>query len=171
MPVHSMVVGRIIPRGIGSPRARTTANGKSFARSAETPTAPLNCSQRRCGTYVARTQPSIKLNMWQRDTVREKPDLRVPRSYGVFRSDCLSFAFATCDTLPEPGVLTQSASASVALTEAYSATNSAPSYVVTSSSDPSEQSVFSGSNLYESIVDGRVAGIWVGHTIYRAIPA
>lgn len=31
--------------------------------------------------------------------------------------------------------------------------------------------MFSGPNLYESIVDGRVASIWVGHTIYRAIPA
>jgi hypothetical protein len=69
------------------------------------------------------------------------------------------------------GVLTQSASASVQLTEAYSATNGASSYVVTSSSDPSEQSVFSDPNLYESIVDGRVTSIWVGHTIYRAIPA
>ncbi len=69
------------------------------------------------------------------------------------------------------GVLTQSASASAQLAEAYSATNNASSFIVTASSDPSEQSVFSGPNLYETIVDGRVTSIWVGHTIYQAVPA
>jgi len=73
------------------------------------------------------------------------------------------------------GVLTQSpsqsASASAQLTEAYSATNNASSLIVTTNSDPSEQSVFSGPNLYETIVDGRVTSIWVGHTIYQAVPA
>ena len=70
------------------------------------------------------------------------------------------------------GVVTQSpsASASAQLTAAFAATNNASSYVVTSTSDPSEQSVFSDPNLYESIIKGKVASIWVGHTIYEAIP-
>ena len=69
------------------------------------------------------------------------------------------------------GVLNQSPSASAQLTQAYSATNNASSLVVTTSSDPSERSVFNGPNLYETSIDGRVTSIWVGHTIYNAVPA
>jgi hypothetical protein len=63
-----------------------------------------------------------------------------------------------------------SPSASAQLSAAMSATDHASGYVEIANHDRREESIFNRPNLVEIISGGRVSAIWVGKTVYTAVP-
>jgi len=66
--------------------------------------------------------------------------------------------------------LSSSTAARAQLEAAVNATYNASSYSTAASTDPSERDIVNAPNRYEEIVKGQVSQIWVGNTIYTAIP-